>query len=668
MEAPSAAPSFHLGPRWTAVLILGVTLAVYWPALQGGIVWDDDAHVTRPALQSASGLLKIWTDVHATQQYYPLLHSAFWVEHGIWGDATLGYHLLNVVLHAASAWFFVLLLRRLAVPGAVLAGVLFAVHPVCVESVAWISEQKNTLSLLFYLLAALAYLRFDRDRSRRGSYAAASALFACALLTKSVTATLPAALLVIAWWQRGRLSWRRDVLPLAPWLAAALASGLLTSWVERTIGGAQGAGFDLSAGQRLLLSGRILWFYAGTLLWPVHLILIYPRWDVAAAGGAWIGYLLTALAVTVGLWLLRRRARGPLAAWLLFAGTLFPALGFFNVYPFIFSYVANHFLYHAALGPLAAASAGLVTLLRGRSPRVQAGGWAGAAVAVCLLGLLSNAAAQTFESPRTLFEATLEQNPRAWMAHDGLGVWFGIQGDSRRATEQFQEALRLRPDYPQAHDNLGLALEDQGDLTGAIAEFREALRLKPDLAEAHNNLGSALGRLPGHGAEAAAEFQETVRLQPELASAHSNLGTALMALPGRQVDGLAELRLAVRLRPDLGEFHANLADALSQLPNRGNEAVIEYREALRLSPGSAQVRNNLGLALIALGRPDEAADELTRALADMPAFAEIRLNLAIAYLDIPGRRADAARQLDAYLQVRPPNDLTRQILAQLQGN
>ena len=668
MEAPSAAPSFDLGPRWTAALILGVTLAIYWPALQGGIVWDDDAHVTRAGLQSVDGLIRIWTDLHATQQYYPLLHSAFWVEHGIWGDSTLGYHLLNVVLHATSAWLFVVLLRRLAVPGAALAGVLFAVHPVCVESVAWISEQKNTLSLLFYLLAALSYLRFDGDRSRRGCYAAASGLFLCALLTKSVTATLPGALLVVAWWRRGRLSWRRDVLPLVPWIALAIASGLFTSWVERTIGGAEGGSFDLSSGQRLLLAGRILWFYAGTLLWPVHLILIYPRWDVAAAGGAWMGYLLAALAVTVGLWLLRRRTRGPLAAWLLFAGTLFPALGFFNVYPFTFSYVANHFLYHAALAPLAAASAGLVVLLRGRSPRVQAGGWAGAAVVLCVLALLSNASAQTFENPRTLFEASLEQNPRAWMAHDGLGVWFGLHGDSRRATEQFQAALRLRPDYPQAHDNLGLALEDQGDLPRAMAEFREALRLKPDLAEAHNNLGSALVRLPDHGAEAVAEFQETVRLQPEFASGHSNLGTALMALPGRQIDGLAELRLAVRLRPDIADSHASLADALAEMPDRGNEAVAEYREALRLTPRDAQVRNNLGLALIALGRPEEAADELTRALADRPSFAEIRLNLAIAYLDIPGRRADAARQLDAFLQVRPPNDLTRQILAQLQGN
>ena len=243
MQGHSAPQASRAGLWWTAALILALTLACYWPALRGEMVWDDDAHVTRPEIRSVAGLWQIWANLRATQQYYPLLHSAFWVEHRLWGDATLGYHLANVLLHAAAAGLLVLLLRRLGVPGAWLAGLLFAVHPVCVESVAWISEQKNTLSLVFYLLAALAYLRFDRDRGRPAAgraYAAASMLFVCALLTKTVTATLPAALLVVFWWRRGRLSWRRDVLPLTPWFVCALASGLFTSWVERRFGGAEG--------------------------------------------------------------------------------------------------------------------------------------------------------------------------------------------------------------------------------------------------------------------------------------------------------------------------------------------------------------------------------------------------------------------------------------------
>jgi Flp pilus assembly protein TadD len=647
--------------------LLCVTLAIYWPALAGGMVWDDEAHVTRPELQSIAGLLRIWTDLHATQQYYPLLHSAFWLEHVLWGNATVGYHLANVLLHAADAWLLVLLLEDLEVPGAVLAGFLFAVHPVCVETVAWISEQKNTLSLLFYLLAARAYLRFDRDSGRPRTYVVATVWFLCALLSKSVTATLPAALMVVSWWRKRRFSWSMEGRYLGPWLAVAIVSGLFTSWVERTIGGAQGGDFDLAFGQRLMLAAHTLWFYVGILLWPTNLILIYPRWNVPLEYGHWLGYLAAAAAVTIALGFVARRSRAPLAVWLLFAGTLFPALGFASVYPFIFSYVANHFLYHAVLAPAAAAGACAAVLTRGRSANVRVAVWSVAGVLLCGFGILSNADAQAFESQRTLLETSLAQNPDAWMPHDSLGVWYANHGDNTRAAAEFREALRLRPQYPQAHNNLGMTAEARGDLDQAAAEYRAALALKPDFAEAHNNLGAVLAHLPGHKSDAVDEFKEAVRLQPEFATAHSNLGRALLALPGRQAEGLAELRLAVRMRPDLADVHSNLAYALADQPDGGEEAVREYRAALQINPGSAEIRNNLGLALMAQGDFAEAAEELTQALATNPRLVEVRLNLAIAYFNL-GQRAAAASQLDAYLQVRPANNLTRQILAQLQGN
>ena len=670
MEDPRPTAAIRAAPWLTAAAILGLCLAVYWPALGGSQVWDDDAHVTRPGLQSAAGLWSIWTDLHATQQYYPLLHSAFWVEHALWGDATLGYHLANVLEHALSAILLVLILQRLRVPGARLAGLLFAVHPVCVESVAWISEQKNTLSLVFYLLSALAYLRFDRARGTPAAaraYGLASALFVMALLTKSVTATLPAALLVVLWWEKGALSWRRDVIPLSPWLALSAASGLLTSWIERTIGGAQGAAFDLGLLERCLLAGRVLWFYLGKLLWPAHLALIYPRWDVHVQAAGWAGYLASAAAVTAALWFARRRSRGPLAAWLLFAGTLFPALGFFNVYPFLFSYVADHFQYHAALGILSALSAGVVILIGRAGHALQALGWAAVAAVLTGLALLANAQSGTFSDPRTLFEATLRVNPDCWMAHDGMGLWYRVHGDPARAAGHFQEALRLRKDYPQAHNNLGLCYEDRGEMDRAIAEFREALRLKPDFAEAHNNLGSALGTLQGRSDEAIAEFREALRLQPDFVAAHNNLGTAYLKEPGRMVDAIAQYRESIRLRPDLPEAHAYLGDAFSESPDRLADAVAQYEEAIRLDPGNAEVRNNLGLVLNAEGRSAEAVDQYKEALRLMPAFAEIRLNLAIALLGLPDGRPEAFRQIEAYLQVRPANDTTRQILAQIQG-
>jgi len=307
--------SVNLRSLGAGAVIFAVTLLAYLPAMRGGFLWDDDFHVTQPDLQSVEGLKRIWCEMGATQQYYPLLHSAFWVEHRLWGDSVVGYHLTNILLHAAAACLVVAVVRRLihgeSSPSTPLrafdpekvaagherrryagvewlAGLIFALHPVCVESVAWISEQKNTLSTIFYLGSALVYLRFDQDR-RPSRYFLALGLFVLALLTKTVTATLPAALLVVFWWQRGRLQWIRDVRPLLPWLGLGATAGLLTSWVERTFIGAQGADFTLNLLERCLLAGRVIWFYLGKLVWPADLIFIYPRWAVDAA--VWWQYL-----------------------------------------------------------------------------------------------------------------------------------------------------------------------------------------------------------------------------------------------------------------------------------------------------------------------------------------------------------------------------------------
>ena len=291
-------------------LISLVALAAYLPALRGRQLWDDNMHVTRPDLQSWHGLWRIWFDLGATQQYYPLLHSAFWLEHRIWGDAVLGYHLANVLLHAVSACLLVLIVRRLSLPGAWLAGFAFALHPVCVEAVAWISEQKSTLSGFFYLVSALTYLHFDRSR-RKSAYFTALGLFLLALMSKSVTATLPAALVVIFWWQRGRLDWKRDLLPLLPWFALGAGAGLFTAWVEadpRFIG-AQGSQYALTLSQRLLVAGRVPWFYAAKALWPWNLMFIYPHWKIDAS--QWWQWLFPLATVAVAVTLVLLAAQEP---------------------------------------------------------------------------------------------------------------------------------------------------------------------------------------------------------------------------------------------------------------------------------------------------------------------------------------------------------------------
>ncbi len=654
---------------WVAALIVGLTLVAYWPALQGKPLWDDDAHLTKPELQSISGLGRIWADPHATQQYYPLLHSVFWIEHVMFGEATLGYHLANVLLHATAAILLVLILTRLGVPGAPLAGLLFAVHPVCVESVAWISDQKNTLSLVFYLLSALAYLKFDARRGDRSSYrfyVLALVLFVLALLSKTVTATLPAALLVVFWWQRGRLEWKRDLLPLVPWFALAAACGTITAVVERKLIGAEGAQFDLTLVQRCLLAGRVLWFYLGKLVWPADLAFIYRRWGVGADAGAWTAALIAAVLVTVVLWSLRRRARGPLAAWLFFVGSLFPVLGFFNVYPFIFSYVADHFQYLACIGIITAVSAG-AALAQARTPRrFQPIGWGLAAAVVATLVLLSNAQSATYVDSRTLYETTLARNPECWMADNNLGLWYKERGNPAKAFTLYAEALRLRPSYAQAHNNIGVCYEDRGDMENAVAHFQEAIRLTRAYAAAHNNLGIALGSMPGRLNEAIAEFEEALREQPDFAEAHNNLGSALMKTPDRVNEAITQFQEALRLMPEYAEAHADLADALSTFPDRLDEAVAQYKEALRFRPDYAEAHNNLGLVLSAQGRTMEAIAQFNEALRVAPGFAEIHLNIAVALLNLPEARNEVIEQVRAYLRVRPENETTRQILAQIQ--
>lgn len=580
-----------------AALLAAVALA-YQPAWNGGFLWDDAAHVTRADLRSWRGLWRIWSEPGATQQYYPLLHSAFWLQHRLWGDAPAGYHLVNLALHAAAALLAGMALRRLSVPGAFLAAAVFALHPVHVESVAWITEQKNTLSAVLYLGAAMAWLRFEEERRSR-AYLLALLLFVLALGSKTVTATLPAALLLVHWWKRGRPGWRRDVLPLLPFFALGAAAGSFTAWVERKLVGAEGAAFDLSPVERGLVAGRAAWFYLGKLVWPADLSFVYPRWSVSQA--VWWQYLYpaAALAVLAILWSQRRRWRGPLAGTLYFLGTLFPALGFFDVYPFLFSFVADHFQYLASLGIIALAAAGTSRLLERR--------WLGPAGDVLCLAALAVLAALTwqrshlFADRETLYRATIRSNPGCWMAYNNLAGSLIARGAAEEALGLLQRALDLRPDYPEAQNNLGLALASRGRWDEAIRRYRRALELDPAYPEAHNNLGFALaGR--GELEEAIDHYRRALEGDPGHAGVHYNLAMALVAR-GEDPRAAAHLRRALELQPDFLEARNNLGILLAR-SGRLDEAIEEFRRALEIAPSSEEVRRNLEVALRRRGGAD----------------------------------------------------------------
>jgi tetratricopeptide (TPR) repeat protein len=626
---------------WAWAGIYLATLAAYFPALRGGLLWDDDAHVTRPELRSWAGLGRIWSEVGATQQYYPVLHSAFWLEHRLWGDATLGYHLANVLLHATAACLFVLVLRRLAVPGAWLAGLVFALHPVAVESVAWISEQKNTLSTVFYLLAAWALLDFGETRRSR-SYCLGLGLFALALLSKSVTATLPAALLVVAWWRRGRLSWRDDVLPLLPCFLLGAASGLFTAWVERHLLGAEGADYALGFPARCLLAGRVAWFYLGKLLWPANLVFIYPRWEISATNPWLYLFPLAALAVLAALWRLRRRTRGPLAATLLFGGALFPALGFFNAYPFRYSFVADHFQYLASLGVIALAAAGWSRV----GPRSL-----GRAVPVAVLlalGALTWRQCRMYRDLPTLYRTTIARNPGSWMAYGNLGTLLLASGQSTEAFADLNRAVELNPGFAEGQFNLANALRAQGRRREAIARYEEALRLQPAYPEAHDNLGTLLFGL-GRAAEAIGHYRAALALRPNYPEAEVNLGVALQ--PTDAAAAIACYQRALQLAPGDFAAHFNLGIAWRSA-GRLDESIREYEEALRLRPDSASALNNLGVALVDAGRRAEAIGRYQEALRLEPANAEIVNNRGIAEAE-SGRLAEAIADFEQALRLRP---------------
>lgn len=618
MPAHSAPREPRFSVFWAWPCLLAATLACYWPALNGGIVWDDQAHVTRPDLRTLDGLRRIWFELGATQQYYPVIHSAFWVEHRLWGDHTLGYHLLNAVLHATSALLLVVLLRRLwsgraaATAGACYAGLLFAVHPVYVESVAWISEQKNTLSTVFYLSSALLYLKFAESPGRRPRrwYAFALALFILALLSKSVTATLPAALLVVLWWRQGALRWRRDIAPLIPWFAVGAASGLFTAWVERRYIGAEGEDFTLTFVQRCLLAGRDIWFYLGKLIWPVHLMFIYPRWSPERAGLGWAIYLLGALAVTAVLvWRAGTHARGLLAGWLFFVGSLFPALGFFNVYPFIFSYVADHFQYLASMGVVSLAAAGWAWWVA--RARRSAAPYASAALIAGALGTLSFLQSRMYGGDIvTLYQDTIARNPNCWMAHYNLGIIEGQHGRLDQALANFDETLRIKPNFYPALVNSGDIRLQGGDPLAAVELYEAALRFKPDAVEANTNLGEVLTKL-GRPDEATLHLQTAIRADPYFAPAHFNLGNAERVM-GRRAEAIAEYRLALKIDPSYAPDAMNLGNLLLQTGDLPG-AIGAYRQALEAKPDYAQAHANLARALIRAGRYAEAQSEFEAA-------------------------------------------------------
>jgi tetratricopeptide (TPR) repeat protein len=637
-----------------AAVIVPLTLFAYQPAWNGGFIWDDDGHITKQTLRTAAGLLRIWFEPGATQQYYPVVHSAFWLQFHAWGLDPLGYHLVNIVLHAGSACLLGAILRRLTVRGWWLAAALFAIHPVQVESVAWITELKNTMSGVFYFAAAFTYLHFD-ERRTRGLYLGALGFFILALLSKSVTATLPAGLLIVLWWKRGRLDWPRDVRPLLPFFVTGIAAGVMTVFMERTFIGAQGSAFNFSFIERTLIAGRAVCFYLVSLVWPANLAFNYPRWQVSQ--GIWWQYLFPlAVATLLGVaWWVRGRTRAPLAALLYFGVTLGPALGFANVYPFRFSFVADHFQYLACSGIFAVAAGSLtVAFHRWRS----SDGIRATVVAALLLPLLfvTWRDAHGYTSLEALWKTTIERNPEAWLAQTNLAALLLDQQppDPAGALAHARAAVQLAPGESSTHFNLGLALDATGDPGGAVNEYRTAIAnasasegKTARVALVHDRLASTL-RSMGRVQEADAEAATSRSMLEAMADAgpggavsidaqvDAAIGLLQAGHPDQAVGPLTRLVDQAPHRID-GRFA--LGVALEQL-QQFDRAADQFRAVLAAAPSHAGAAKHLGRVLHSLNRRDEALAAYERAVALDPTTSDLQNDMGVLLAEM-GRFAEA---------------------------
>jgi tetratricopeptide (TPR) repeat protein len=582
-----------------ALILAALTIFAYRPAWNGGFLWDDDVYITNNGLLTApDGLRRIWFSLDSPSQYFPLVYTTFRIEHRLWGLNPTGYHWVNLVLHIANALLVWLVLARLKIPGAWLAGAIFALHPVQVESVAWITERKNVLMGFFFLLTLLAWIAFVDIRTKRPwlVYGVALMLYVMALSAKTTACTLPAALFLILWFQGARITWKR-VLQIIPFLVLGIAMGLLAMWWERYHQGTSRAVFTfLSPIERVLVASRAVWFYLSKLLWPSNLTFIYPRWDIAPADLLDYMWLVAGVIACAAIYFLRRYlGRSAEVAAGFFVATLSPVLGFIMLYTFRYTFVADHYQYLACIGPIALVSAGLVNFggrfKNGRTLIVTAG--------LCLVVVLSTLTwrqAAMYGDVDTLWRTTLARNPACWMAHNNLGIALFGKGQLDEAIAHYRTTLEMQPDFWDADYNLGTALLAKGHVDEAIFYCEKAAKMQPNDPDTHVAFANALLQKKRID-DAIAHYQKAVAIRPDYFLAHFGLSHALIE-KGNFDAAIEHSRAALLIQPDNADCQTILAIALDE-KGQSAEAIQHYEKVLKISPQSISALNNLAWLLAA---------------------------------------------------------------------
>jgi protein O-mannosyl-transferase len=634
-----------------AIALLGMLVISYLPALRGGFIWDDDDYVVNNwTLRSPSGLEAMWVHPTSLPQWYPMVHTTFWIEYHLWGPHPLGYKIDNLLLHFANSILLWIILRKLKIPGAWLAAAVFALHPMNVESAAWITERKNTLSLFFYLAALWAYLQGlgltpspstpgegggegnlelrtknlelepcplpnplpgYQAREQNGAwYWVSLILFVMALLSKTVACSLPVGILLILYYRNGKIT-RQQWLGMIPFFAIGAGLAYVTAHLEATQVGASGPEWNLSILERCLIAGHALWFYAWQLFWPTKLAFIYPKWQINTHSILqWIypiGFL-----IALGLsWFYRKRiGRGAFVGIMFYAAAIFPALGFINVYPMRYSYVADHFQYLAGIGLIVLFVASMERYAEVMDPKDDLSAlqkWIWHVISVDIpfvlpLMLLTYTQALGYQSKATLWGDTLIKNPNSWMVHLNMGHAYVEQGDGRSGMREYQEAEKLAPDVPDPHYNVGYRLDVNGDHAGALAEFKQAIARDPKFVMAYYGQGNALRQI-GKLEDAVGAYTQAVAMQPSYTDAWYNMGFTDELLH-HTAAAQAAYEQALQINPAYPGARENLAKIFVQQGNM-NAGVEQYELAITADPSDAQCTVALLRLLVRLNRPGD---------------------------------------------------------------
>ena len=682
---------------WIAVELLIVLVAgiyVYAPALHGLWLWDDSAEITNNVfLHDLSGLGKIWFST-AELDYFPLKSTVQWVSWQLVGNNETYYHGLNIVTHLVSCVLIWRLLHVLGLRLSWLGGLLFAIHPFALESVAWISELKNTLSLIPLILALLVFISFEANPTqRRKDYYISLLLFIAAMLCKSSVVMFPVILLLYLWYRRGKFGSAEIKLSI-PFISVSIILGLVTLWFQsnRALAGMHLPEQGILIRLHTALQASI--FYISKVVFPVGLIPMYPH---LPHWGSWQVSILPGIITLIFLILIatkqRFTSRGLLFGVLSFLLNLIPVLGFIPMSFFKISEVADHLGYLALVSAVCLAVAGLDYLYYLIKDRYVVT-WVGL---VALVGLIltliqaSHTHAAIFKSSETYWRYTLDENPKAHGAAYNLGWYYTSQPDGLSLAEayykkaldikpdffeaeenyagvlalmpgrnedslvHFKKAVALGPDHPEVHNNYGATLLDiKGHLPDAVMQIQEAIRLNPDYADAHDNLGIALASLPGRMHEALHEYEMAIRLDPTNAKAQGNYANALARVPGRMSDALAQYEVALKVKPVLAETYYNYANKLISIPGRLQEGITHYLDAIKIKPDFAEAHNNVALNLqTLLGRKDEALMHFAEAVRIKPSYAEAHYNYAELLCQDPDKKEDAIKHYKIAVLLRP---------------